>query len=639
MRLTPPDSYDTLTAQVADFGHRMRNFSWFRNVLLVVKPQARLGGSRSRGFAQSNTRGEQRLMTRTRLGLAVSAFFAATLFFPAIIKAQGSSAREIPTEVQKAEPRVDQVIDRAETYFKQGKLNLEDNKRDAARSDFDRAVDEILMSGLDVRASQRLQKYYLELVERIYREEVPVLQQAPQPQQKAMPVVAQDAANPKVEEVAKAERPKQVQIGFRQQGFDPSPLDPLSKLILTESEKKVSDTDIADLEQAKNALDFNFTINPLIQQYINYYQGRGRSTMEAGLRHSGRFMKIARDTFRREGVPEDITWLGQVESAWSPKARSWAAASGLWQFVPGSGAQYGLRQTAWVDERNGIEKPTAASARYLKDLARRYNGDWLLAMAAYNTGALNVDRAISRAGEANYWKIYPYIAQETRNYVPNILAVIMIAKNPEKYGFHGIKPEAPMSFETIPVQSATSLRLVADATDTSVEYLQSLNPELRRDTTPRGEAFNLRVPAGKGKQLASVLKRVPADRRDSTRIISIAPGEELQSVANRTGVTVATLQAMNPGIDPNSTKLIVPNSSIRLTNWRRSAATPDAATPSLNTVRARKGDTISKIAAAHKLSADEVARLNGIAPNAELRAGQEIKLPGSTAPASSSRRK
>ncbi|PYS23090.1 MAG: hypothetical protein DMF72_10960 [Acidobacteria bacterium] len=602
-------------------------------------PQARLGGSRSRGFARRNTRGEQRLMTRTRLGLAVSAFFAATVFFPAIIQAQGSSAREIPTEVQKAEPRVDQVIDRAETYFKQGKLNLEDNKRDAARSDFDRAVDEILMSGLDVRASQKLQKYYLELVERIYREEVPVLQTAPQ--QNVMPVVAQDAANPKVEitEVAKAERPKQVQIGFRQQGFDPSPLDPLSKLILNKDETKVTDEQLNTLEQAKNALDFNFTINPLIQQYINYYQGRGRSTMEAGLRRSGRFMKIARETFRREGVPEDITWLGQVESAWSPKARSWAAASGLWQFVPSSGAQYGLRQTAWVDERNGIEKPTAASARYLKDLARRYNGDWLLAMAAYNTGALNVDRAISHAGEASYWKIYPYIAQETHNYVPNILAVIMIAKNPEKYGFHGIRPEAPMSFETIPVQSATSLRLVADATDSSVEYLQSLNPELRRDTTPRGEAYNLRVPAGKGKQLVSVLKRVPTDRRDNTRIISIAPGEDLQAVANRTGVTVASLQSMNPGIDSNSTKLIVPNSSIRLTNWRRSAATTDAASPSLNTVRARKGDTIAKIAAAHKLAADEVARLNGIAPDAELRAGQEIKLPGSTAPASSSRRR
>jgi len=581
-------------------------------------------------------------MTRARLSLAVSTLFAAGLFTPTIIQAQGlgvSSARDIPNEVQKAEPRVDQLIEKAETYFKQGKLNLEDNKRDAARSDFDKAVDEILMSGMDVRANQKLQKYYLELVERIYREEVPVLQQTPQP---PVPVIAQDAATAKtdkVEQIAKAQEPKQVQIGFRQQGFDPSPLDPLSKLILTDTEKKVSEQDIAQLEQAKNALDFNFTINPLIQQYINYYQGRGRSTMEAGLRRSGRFMKIARDTFRQAGVPEDIIWLGQVESAWSPKARSWAAASGLWQFVPSSGAQYGLRQTAWVDERNGIEKPTAASARYLKDLSKRYNGDWLLAMAAYNTGALNVDRAISRAGEANYWKIYPYIAQETRNYVPNILAVIMIAKEPEKYGFHNIRPEAPMSFETVPVSSATNLRLIAEMTDTSADYIQSLNPELRRDVTPRGESYNLRVPAGKGKQLAALMKRVSPDSRETARIISIAPGEDLQSVASRTGVSVATLQSMNPGIDSKSTtKLVVPNSSVRLTNWRRNATDTTSST-TLIKVRARKGDTIAKIAAANKVSADDVSRLNGIAPNVELNAGQEIKLPAAPAPAASGSRR
>jgi membrane-bound lytic murein transglycosylase D len=583
-------------------------------------------------------------MTRSPLSLAVSAFlFAAAIFIPVIVQAQpgGSSAREIQTEVQKTDPRVDQIIERANDHFRKGKLNLEDNKREQARDEFDKAVDEILMSGLDVRASQRLQTFYLELVEKVYREEVPLLQATPQ--QNATPVVAQGPANPKIDqtEVAKIQQPKQMMIGFRQQGFDPSPLDPLSKLILTETEKKVSETDIAELEQAKNSLDFNFTTNPLIQQYINYYQGRGRSTMEAGLRRSGRYMKIARETFRREGVPEDITWLGQVESAWSPRARSWAAASGLWQFVSGTGAQYGLRQTAWVDERNGIEKPTAASARYLKDLAKRYNGDWLLAMAAYNTGALNVDRAISRAGAANYWKIYPYIAQETRNYVPNILAVILIAKNPEKYGFHGIRPEAPMAFESVAVQSATSLRLIADATDTSVDYIEALNPELRRDTTPRGESYIVRVPAGKSKQLASVLKRVPTDRRDTARVISVAPGEELQSVANRSGVSVATLQSMNAGTDLKSTnKLVVPNSSVRLTNWRRSTpTTADAnSAPSLTKVRARKGETIAKIAAAHKLSADELARLNGIGPNVELQAGQEIKLPGAPSAPSPRRR-
>src|SRR6266849_6695824 len=422
----------------------------------------------------------------------------------------GSSARSIPNEVEKSDAQVGEVISRAEDHFRKGKLNLEDNKREQARDEFDKAIDEILTSGLDVRASQRLQTGYLELVEKIYREEVPLIQVSPQ--QNATPVVAQQTANPKAEtaELAQVKQPKQVVIGFRQQGFDFSPLDPLSKLILTQTEQKVSGEQLNDLEQAKNSLDFNFTINPLIQQYINYYQGRGRSTMEAGLRRSGRFMKIARDTFRREGVPEDITWLGQVESAWGPQRVSWAGASGLWQFVRGTGTQYGMRQTAWVDDRNGIERPTAASARYLKDLAKRYNGDWLLAMAAYNTGALNVDRAISRAGAANYWKIYPYIAQETRNYVPNILAVILIAKNPEKYGFRGIRPEAPLSFESVGVPSATSLRLIADATDTSVDYIEGLNPELKRDTTPRGESYQIRVPAGKRKQLESVLKRVPA---------------------------------------------------------------------------------------------------------------------------------
>src|SRR5262245_11369137 len=584
-------------------------------------------------------------MTRTRLGLAVSALFAAGTVIPVNIQAQapaGSSAREIQTEIQKAEPRIEQVIVRANEHFDRGKRSLEENRREQARDEFDKAVDEILMSGLDVRANQRLQTFYLQLVERIYREEVPVLQNTPQTQQTTTAVVAQAAPNGKAEtaDVAKAQQPRQTQIGFVQQAFEPSPLDELSKLILNEQEKKVSDSDIAALEQAKNSLDFNFIINPLIQQYINYYQGRGRVTMEAGLRRSGRFMKIARDTFRREGVPEDITWLGQVESAWGPQRVSWAGASGLWQFVRGTGTQYGLRQTAWVDERNGIEKPTSASARYLKDLANRYNGDWLLAMAAYNTGALNVDRAISRAGEANYWKIYPYIAQETRNYVPNILAVIMIAKNPEKYGFHGIKPEPPMTYEIVPVQSATSLRLIADATDTSIDYIEALNPELRRDTTPRGEAYNVRVPSGKGKELNALLKRVSPDRREVARVISVAPGEDLQSVANRTGVSVATLEAMNGGVDlKSSTKLLVPNNSVRLTNWRRDPVNPtDAAkAPNLEKVRARKGDTIARIAAARKLSADEVARLNGIAPDAELKAGQEIKLPGG--PTNSSNRR
>ena len=546
-----------------------------------------------------------------------------------------SSARTIPTEVEQTDSRVSKVIAKAEDHFRKGKLNLEDSKREQARDEFDKAVDSILESGLDVRASQRLQTFYLEMVERIYREEVPLQQSAPAPNM--MAVVALNSQTPE----SSAPKSQPPQIGFREQKFEPSPLDELSKLVLTPDEQNVSDADVMALEQAKQNVNFGFTLNPLIQGYINYYQGRGRSTMESGLRRSGQFMRLARQTFSQEGVPVDITWLGQVESLWKPKAMSWAAASGLWQFVPSTGRQYGLKQTAWIDERNSFEQATRASARYLKSLAAHYNGNWELAMAAYNTGAGNVDRAISRGGTANFWAIYPFLAQETRVYVPNILAVILIAKNPEKYGFKGIRPDAPMSYDIVQVPSATSLQLVADATDSSVDYIRSLNPELRRDVTPRGEAYNVRVPAGRSKQFVAVLKRIPGERRDTARVISVAPGEDFQSVASRTGISVTQLQAMNSGVDLKSTtKLVVPNSNIKLTRWVRAkpGTEPESSSSALTKIRARKGDTIAKIAAARNLDANELARMNGITANAELRAGQEVRLPA-TAPGAPSRRR
>ena len=564
------------------------------------------------------------LMTRASV---IALLVISATFVTAQTPTGGSSARTIQTEPEKADVQVGEVISRAEDHFRKGKLNLEDNKREQARDEFDKAVDSILESGLDVRASQRLQSFYLELVEKIYREEVP-LGRVPT-QTNVSELVAQNNSAP-----ASTQSSDTPQIGFREQKFEPSPLDELSKLVLTPDELNVSDADVIALEQAKQNVNFGFTINPLIQQYINYYQGRGRSTMESGLRRSGQFMKMARTIFKEEGVTVDIPWLGQVESAWRPKAVSWAAASGLWQFVPGTGRQFGLRQTAWIDERNSFEQATRASAKYLKSLATHYNGNWELAMAAYNTGAGNVDRGISRAGTANFWAIYPYIAQETRNYVPNILATILIAKNPEKYGFKGIKPDSPMGYDVVQVSNSTSLQLVAEATDTSVDFIRGLNPELRRDVTPRGEAYNVRVPGGKGKQFYAVLKRIPAERRDSARVISVAPGEDLQAVANRTGVSLAQLQAMNTGVDLKSTtKLVVPNSGVRLTSWRRAkpGTTDQPAAPALTKIRARKGDTIARIAAARNLDANEVARLNGVTPESELRAGQEIRLPATAA--------
>lgn len=570
-------------------------------------------------------------MTTSFPRLIVCAAFVSALVAPATsLHAQMPSAshlRSALSEVEREDARVLQIISRSENHFKQGKLNLDDNKREQARDEFDRAVDVILESGMDVRSNPRLRDYYLQLVERIYREEVP-LQQA-QPAGGVLLAQSITVAGSATNTQSQQSTPPS-QIGFREQKFEPSPLDELSRLELTPEEQSVSTEDVAKLEAAKSAVNFGFDTNPLIQQFINYYQGRGRATMVSGLRRAGRYTKDARRVFREEGVPEDIVWLGQVESAWRPTAYSHAAAAGMWQFIAGTGAQYGLRQTAWVDERNSVEKATRASARHLRDLARYYNGNWELALGAYNTGRGNIDRAIRRVGTADFWRIYPYIHPETRNYVPNILATILIAKNPEKYGF-SVQPEPPLRYDVVKVPSATSLRLIASATDTSVDYLQSINPELRRDVTPPSEMYQVNVPAGKARELVAVLKRVPFDRRDSTRITSVMPGEDLQAIAARTGTSVAQLQAMNSGVDVRAgAKLVVPGGGAMVRNVALVRARPNASTSvgrSLVKVRAQAGDTITRIAARYNASADEVARLNGVAPNAQLAHAQEILVP------------
>ena len=568
--------------------------------------------------------------------IARTALIAVIVSPSASVLAQTSSQsylRSTPSEVEREDPRVAQIVERAEKHFNQGRLNLVDNKREQARDEFDKAVDTILESGIDIRSNPRLRDFYLQLVERVYREEVPSTQlQTASGRVEIASVTQQQGALPVGAPPVKAQVP---QVGFRDQKFEPSPLDELSKLVLTDDERNVNPEDVEALgETARASVGFAFKPNALIQQYINYYQGRGRGTMEAGLRRSGRFMKMARKIFREEGVPEDMAWLGQVESAWRPTARSWAAASGLWQFIPSTGARFGLRQSAWVDERNSFEKATRASAKYLKWLAKRYNGDWELAMGAYNTGEGNIDRAIGRAGVADFWRVYPYIAQETRNYVPNILATILVAKNPEKYGFRNIQPEAPLAYDEVEVKTTTSLNLIASLTDTSVDYLRSINPELRRDVTPRGEAYRVRVAPGRGKQFAALLKRVPVERREQlARVISVAPGEDIQAVAARTGTSVAQLQQWNAGIDLSAGgKLIVPAGNMRATAMvlRQRGSTPAATGSSLITVTTQGGDTVAKIAARYNTSPDEVARLNGVAANAQLERGRQIRVPASS---------
>jgi membrane-bound lytic murein transglycosylase D len=415
--------------------------------------------------------------------------------------------------------KLKQIKDQAETHFIVGLTALKDNRGSQARASFDKSVDVFLTWGAIVRDNQKLRQCYAELMETIYRLEFSAGRQSPEIRNLLQ------SCDWKIDEsiVKAAQKSSSVETqGFTEQKFEPSPLDDLAKLELTEREKQIETDPIAarqyrlvEVANVKQSLGFSFQMRPLIQQYINYYRGRGRSTMETGLYRSGMFMRMVRRIFREEGIPANVAWLGQVESMWKPTARSWAAAAGLWQFIPGTGARFGLRQNVYLDERNSFETATRAAARYLRFLANRYNGNWELALAAYNCGEGNVDRAVRRAGVADFWTAYPYLPQETRNYVPNILATILIANNPNAYGFGSIKPAPQLMYDSVRIPAMTNLYLIAQVTNTTVEYIRYLNPELRLNISPP-EPYVIRFPLSKSAEITARLGTLPKNRVSKT---------------------------------------------------------------------------------------------------------------------------
>ncbi len=546
---------------------------------------------------------------------------------------------------------IQKVIDQSTLFLQDGdKFFNEGNYKDARKA-YDRAIDTILEAGVDVRLDANLSRHYQFLVDHIFQRQ---LSAAKSLKGSGQPEVAIRSTGDRSVTLQYASLQQQnptspAARGFGQQAYEPSPLDELAQLKLTDDELK--DATKADVESAVAGLrlDFDFKPNALVQSYINYYLGRGRTTMESGLRRSGRFMDMARRIFREEGVPQDIVWLGQVESAWSPIARSWAAAVGLWQFIPGTGAQYGLRQDAWVDERSSFEKATRASARYLKTLSDRYAGNWELAMAAYNSGEGRVDSAIARTGYADFWEIYSrgMLPTETRNYVPNILATIIIAKNPQRYGFN-VKPEPPLEYDLVRVNTSVDLRLVADALDTTYDRLLGLNPELKRGITPPAMEHAIRVPVGTGKPLQAALKLIPADKRATWRLHTALPDDTFETIAARTGVSESLLTSLNGASLKSGQKVIVPTSTpvrtVAATAPKGSmlpASVAGSGTVSGNvssagsvspgsrivTYRVKSNESLADIAARYGIGVNDIAAVNGISTSTRVRADQVLKIP------------
>ncbi|HEX6123826.1 MAG TPA: transglycosylase SLT domain-containing protein [Pyrinomonadaceae bacterium] len=580
-------------------------------------------------------------------GFSISAF---------IVFALGSFVFGQTPEVEKAQAQVNKVLEDSGRHFREGLIALKANQRSESGAKFDKSVEVFLYSTLNIQKDQKLQACYSQLIETIYLMEFPSDAKSPQLRmlsascgwrwndedfKLADAVATMTKSSQKKDDSTAlssvAGKPSQSLetsvVGFNSQEFEPSPLDELSKLELTTDEQQI-DSPVAQAQYqyiqyavANRSLGFSFQVHPMIQQYINYYRGRGRGTMEVGLYRSGMFMSMARRIFREEGIPENVAWLGQVESTWKPTALSWAAASGLWQFIPGTGARYGLRRTAYVDERNSFDEATRASARYLKFLFNRY-GNWELAMAGYNCGEGNVDRAIARAGQRNFWAAYPFLPRETRNYVPNILATILIANNPAQYGFGHVRPAPPLRYDRIRVPASTNLGILAQASDTSVQYIRYLNPHLRSNTTPP-EPYVINVPAGKANDVVAVFKRIPASRINNTNLANSVTGETWQTVSNRTGVSVAELMAANPGMKEPKGKVFVPMSGNKVNTIAYSRPANQSSSPGISAqiVKAQAGDTVAKLATRHKADPVEVAKYNGLLPNSVLGAGREIKLP------------
>jgi membrane-bound lytic murein transglycosylase D len=274
---------------------------------------------------------------------------------------------------------------------------------------------------------------------------------------------------------------------------------------------------------------------------------------------------MIQDVFRAEGLPLDLAYVPLVESAFSPKAVSRAKARGVWQFMAATGREYGLKRDWYVDERSDPEKATRAAASYLQALVRIFDGDWHLALASYNGGPGTVQRAMKRSRLDDFWKLAArprVLPRETREYVPMILAAIVIARNPAEYGFE-LGAIAPLDYEKVKVPRPLDLRRVAEWAGTTVDEIQSLNPELRRWTTPvRYPDYEIKVPTGAAALLeARFSELTPADTA-TLRYYTVKRGDTLATIAkklkvNRTDLAEANYVSTKARVTPGQ-NLVVP---------------------------------------------------------------------------------
>jgi membrane-bound lytic murein transglycosylase D len=420
-----------------------------------------------------------------------------------------------PAPAPKSDPIAD-VIAQSDQYFETGRKELEAGHLETAKAAFDRSLEVLLEWPGGARSEPRIREHYDRLVERISAYEVTALAQGD---------------------------------GFAEKASEPASIDELLAISTFEpppaASKETEQTVAEDLREVVH--DIEIPLNARVLSYVQLFTGRLKGYLEEGLGRGARFLPMIQDVFRAEGLPLDLAYVPLIESAFKPNALSRAKAKGIWQFMRGTALENGLKHDWYIDERSDPEKATRAAAKYLKTLYGMFN-DWHLALASYNGGPGRVQRAIKRSGRDDFWKLSAnkrYLPRETRDYVPLILAAVIIARNPEQYGMN-IVPLDPPAYETVTLPSAVDLRRVAEWAGTPVQTIQDLNPELRRWTTPlRATDYVLKVPAGTAEVIHARMLEVSAEELAPLNHHTVKKGETLLSIAKKLKVSRADLAEAN----------------------------------------------------------------------------------------------
>jgi membrane-bound lytic murein transglycosylase D len=387
--------------------------------------------------------------------------------------------------------------------------------------------------------------------------------------------------------------------------FEKAPLEDLLQMTFPVDPKL---KDRVQAQVAATVSQLPLSVNDTVLGYINYFSNRGHKTIVAATERSGRYRPMIRRVLDEEGVPQELIHLAQAESGFMPRAMSRMAAGGMWQFLVWRGREYGLEQTKSTDDRMDPEKATRAAAHHLHDLYNEF-GDWYLAIAAYNCGPGVVEKAVERTGYADFWELRSrgVLPAETTNYVPIILAMTIMEKNPTAYGLENLQLDSPLEYDTIEVTAPTNLSLVADITDSSLTQLLEINPAVIHGTTvPAG--YSMHVPKGTGTQLMAALQLIPREHRDSWRLHRVSMGETLATIGKRYGATTSSIIEANHLQSAEAAEgesLLIPavertvatkRTATRSSAHRRSARTSTSSRRAVSTRRApRKVSTVSSV--------------------------------------------